>query len=192
MRPTPRGTGRRIGLPVLRRRPYHRGMNGSVLYAPWRMSYIKSLTKTGDGCFLCEAAAADTPEQRRDLLVLWRTEHSVVLLNRFPYTNGHLMVAPRGHHADLELLSAAEQADLMQQTTEAVKLLRRAVSAQGFNIGINVGRCAGAGVPGHLHQHIVPRWAGDVNFMHVVGETRIVPEALSRMYDELVSVVSGQ
>jgi ATP adenylyltransferase len=100
------------------------------------------------------------------------------------------MVAPKAHHADLELLSPAEQADLAAQTTEVVKLLRRTVSAQGFNIGINLGRCAGAGVPGHLHQHIVPRWAGDVNFMHVVGETRIVPEAISQMYEELIRVQS--
>lgn len=173
-------------------------MNGGVLYAPWRMSYIKGLSKPaggggsgagGDPCFLCEAAAAAaTDADRRDRLVLWTTDHSVVLLNRYPYTNGHLMVAPREHHADLELLSDAGQADLMRQTTEAVKLLRRAVSAQGFNIGINVGRCAGAGVPGHLHQHVVPRWAGDVNFMHVVGETQVVPEALSQMYAELVRV----
>jgi ATP adenylyltransferase len=166
-------------------------MEGSpVLYAPWRISYIRSLTKPAPDapCFLCEAASAATDEHRRERLVLWQTEHSVVLLNRYPYTNGHLMIAPKAHHPDLDLLSPAEQADLMAQTAEAVKLLRRAVSAQGFNIGINLGRCAGAGVPGHLHQHVVPRWAGDVNFMHVIGETRIVPEAISQMYAELVRV----
>jgi len=162
-------------------------MQGSpVLYAPWRMSYIKSLTKAdGDGCFLCKAAEAETDEQQKSSLVLWRSERSIVLLNRFPYANGHLMVAPRAHHPDLDLLLPEEQADLMHQTTRAVEVLRRAVSAQGFNIGINLGRCAGAGVPGHLHQHIVPRWGGDVNFMQVVGETRIVPEALSLMYEQL-------
>ncbi len=164
-------------------------MSNSVLYAPWRMSYIKSLIKPeGDGCFLCKAAAATTDEQRVASLVLWQTESSVVMLNRYPYTNGHVMVAPRAHHAELDLLDQAGQADLMYQTNAVVKILQRAVSAQGFNIGINVGRCAGAGVPGHLHQHIVPRWAGDVNFMHVVGETQIVPEALSKMYAELLRV----
>ena len=164
-------------------------MSNSVLYAPWRMSYIKSLTNPdGDGCFLCKAAAAATDQQRASTLVLWQTDYSVVLLNRYPYANGHVMVAPRAHHADLDLLDPAGQADLMYQTNEVVKILRKAVSAQGFNIGINVGRCAGAGVPGHLHQHIVPRWAGDVNFMHVVGETQIVPEALSKMYTELLRV----
>ena len=164
-----------------------------MLFAPWRMGYIKGLSKPpvpagGEPCFLCEAGKADDDAKRRDRLVLWTTDHSVVLLNRYPYANGHVMVAPRAHHADLELLTAAEQADLMTQTAEVVRLLRRAVSAQGFNIGINVGRCAGAGVPGHLHQHIVPRWAGDVNFMHVVGETRVVPEAMSQMYAELMRV----
>ncbi|MDB5297426.1 MAG: hypothetical protein JWO31_3409 [Phycisphaerales bacterium] len=165
---------------------------GGALYAPWRMGYIKGLSKPPgeQKCFLCEAAAvaanpAATDADRRDKLVLWATEHSVVLLNRYPYANGHVLVAPIAHHADLDLLDAAGQADLMVQTTAAVGLLRRAVSAQGFNVGINLGRCAGAGVPGHLHQHVVPRWAGDVNFMGVVGETQVVPEALSRMWEEL-------
>ena len=164
-------------------------MRESVLYAPWRMSYIKSLTKPDEGvCFLCKAADAANDAERSAALVLWQSDLSVVLLNRYPYANGHLMVAPRSHVPDLDLMSCEQQADLMLQTTEAVKLLRRAVSAQGFNIGINVGRCAGAGVPGHLHQHIVPRWGGDVSFMQVVGETRIVPDALSRTYQELLSV----
>jgi ATP adenylyltransferase len=166
----------------------------AVLYAPWRMDYIRSLSKPdkdkppGEECFLCGAAAAGTDEERRKRLVLWQTDQSVVMLNRFPYTNGHLLVLPRAHKADLEELSDDERLDLVRQTTEAVRLLKRAVSAQGFNIGINLGRCAGAGVPGHLHQHVVPRWAGDVNFMHIVGETRIVPEAMSQLYKELTRV----
>ena len=165
-------------------------MERPVLYAPWRMPYIKGLDKPpgGDGCFLCAAAAAGTPDARRASLVLWRTDECVVLLNRYPYANGHVMVAPLGHHADLDVLAPEGQADVMTQTAAVVRLLRRAVSAQGFNIGINLGRCAGAGVPGHLHQHIVPRWAGDVSFMQVVGETRVVPEANSQMYAELLRV----
>src|SRR4051812_35375699 len=160
-----------------------------ALYAPWRMDYIRSLHQPGgDECFLCGAANAETDEERRARLVLWRTDHSVVLINRFPYTNGHLLVAPRAHNPELEELPDPERFDLTSQTTEAVRLLKRAVSAQGFNVGINLGRCAGAGVPGHLHQHVVPRWAGDVNFMHVVGETRIVPEAISQMFTELARV----
>jgi ATP adenylyltransferase len=160
-----------------------------ALYAPWRMDYIRSLHQPGgDGCFLCDAAIAETEEERRARLVLWRTDHSVVLINRFPYTNGHLLIAPRVHKPEMEELTEPERLDLMDQTTEAVRLLKRAVSAQGFNVGINLGRCAGAGVPGHLHQHVVPRWAGDVNFMHVVGETHVIPEAMSQLYAELMRV----
>jgi ATP adenylyltransferase len=159
----------------------------SPLFAPWRMEYIKSLGKD-KRCFLCEAAAATTPEKQRELLVLWQTNLSIVLINRFPYANGHLLIAPKAHKADLEELSGDEQLDLSLQTVAAVKLLKRAVSAQGFNIGINLGPVAGAGVPGHVHQHVVPRWGGDTNFMSVVGETRVVPEALSQLYDELIKV----
>lgn len=153
------------------------------------MDYIRSLQKPeGERCFLCDAAAASDPQAARQTLVLWQTAQCVVLLNRYPYTNGHLLIAPRAHKADLQELTAEEQLDLQEQTTQAVRLLRRAVSAQGFNIGINLGRCAGAGVPGHLHQHVVPRWAGDVNFMNVVGEVQVVPQAVSKLYEELLEV----
>ena len=165
-------------------------MNTPPLFAPWRMEYIKSLGKSDKGgCFLCEAATADNPQQDRERLVLWRTESSIVLLNRYPYANGHLLIAPRAHKWDLEELTEAEQLDLSLQTVSVVKLLKRAVSAQGFNIGINLGTVAGAGLPGHVHQHVVPRWGGDTNFMSVVGETRVVPEALSQLYGELMKLV---
>jgi ATP adenylyltransferase len=153
------------------------------------MQYIKSLGNQDKGnCFLCEAAAADDPQRQRDLLVLWRTNHSIVLLNRFPYANGHLLIAPRAHKCELEELNESEHLDLAVQTARAVRLLKRAVSAQGFNLGINLGTAAGAGLPGHVHQHVVPRWGGDTNFMSVVGETRVVPEALSQMYVELLRI----
>ena len=163
-------------------------MPHTALFAPWRMDYIRGLQKPGgDRCFLCEAAATRGPTDP-ERLVLWHTEHVVVLMNRYPYTNGHLLVAPKAHKADLEELNEAEKKDLLDQSTAGVTLLKRAVSAQGFNVGINLGRCAGAGVPGHLHQHIVPRWAGDVNFMSVVGEVQVVPEAVTKMYAELLRV----
>jgi ATP adenylyltransferase len=157
------------------------------LHAPWRMQYIRSLQRGGDECFICQAAAtaAGDDKGRADRLVLWTTDHSIVVMNKFPYTNGHLLVAPRAHKADLDELSSNELLDLQQQTTAVVKLLKKAMSPQGFNIGMNLGRCAGAGLPGHLHQHIVPRWNGDVNFMAVVGEVRIVPQALQQLYGEL-------
>jgi ATP adenylyltransferase len=151
------------------------------------MPYIKSLGKD-EGCFLCDAAAATQAEKKRELLVLWGTDQSIVLINRFPYANGHLLIAPRAHKCDLEELSEAEQLDLSAQTIAAVRLLKRAVSAQGFNIGINLGKVAGAGLPGHVHQHVVPRWGGDTNFMSVVGETRVVPQALSQLWEELMRV----
>jgi ATP adenylyltransferase len=161
-------------------------MASEQLFAPWRIDYIRSLAKSeSDKCFLCEAAAATTDQERRDRLVLWTTDLSVVLINRYPYTNGHLLIAPRAHMADLEQLSSEQQTDLMVQTTRGVELLKRAISPQGFNVGINLGRCAGAGVPGHIHQHAVPRWNGDTNFMTVVGEVRVLPEELPKNADRL-------
>jgi len=153
------------------------------------MQYIRSLDKPDAGkCFLCEAAAASTESDRRERLVLWSTEHCVVLMNRFPYTNGHVLISPKRHQADLENLSNDELLDVQQQTAIVIKMLKRAVSAQGVNVGMNLGRAAGAGVPGHLHQHVVPRWAGDTNFMSVIGEVRIVPQAIDQLYGELLRV----
>jgi ATP adenylyltransferase len=154
------------------------------------MDYIRSLSKSDDAgnCFLCAAAAATTDGERRDRLVLWTSSHSVVLINRYPYTNGHILIAPRAHKADFEDLTDDEQLDLAKQSTRVLRLLKRALSPQGFNLGTNLGRVAGAGVPGHLHQHVVPRWAGDTNFMSVVGEIRVVPQAMSQLYDELMRV----
>jgi ATP adenylyltransferase len=170
-------------------------MSNPALYAPWRMDYIKSLgkEKKDDKCFLCEAARFDSPADtdiRRDRLILWHSQWSVVVLNAYPYANGHMLVAPRSHKADLVDLTDEEALDLTVQTTRAVKLLRQAVSAQGFNIGINLGRVAGAGVPGHLHQHVVPRWGGDINFMHAIGEVAVVPQANSQLYIELTRLIA--
>jgi len=110
------------------------------------------------------------------------------LINRYPYTNGHLLIAPRAHIAELDAVPDEAMIDLTRQTTRAMQLLRRAISPQGFNIGINLGRCAGAGVPGHVHQHVVPRWGGDTNFMSVIGEVRVVPQAMGQLYEELIRV----
>src|SRR6185295_18726339 len=109
----------------------------------------------------------------------WTTPLSVVLINRYPYTIGHLLIAPKAHKPELEDLTSEELLDLQTQSLDALKLLKRVQSPQGFNIGINLGRCAGAGLPGHIHQHVVPRWGGDTNFMTAVGEVRVVPEAMS-------------
>jgi ATP adenylyltransferase len=161
------------------------------LFAPWRMEYIRSLDKSGEidgGCFVCAAAKSSDDNDRRRRTVLWQSDHCVVLMNQFPYSNGHLLIAPKAHKAEFEDLSDDERCDLMRQTTDCVRVLKRAVSAQGFNIGVNLGKSAGAGLPGHLHQHVVPRWAGDTNFMSIVGDVRVVPQALGQLYDELLAV----
>jgi ATP adenylyltransferase len=152
------------------------------------MDYIQSLDKSGgDRCFLCHAAeAGDDKQKQREALVLWTSRHCIVVINRYPYAHGHLLIAPKAHQSDLVALSEEEGIDLHRQTVAAIELLRKAVSAQGFNIGINLGRVAGAGVPGHVHQHLVPRWAGDANFISVVGEVRVVPQAISQLYEALV------
>ena len=161
-------------------------MSDRPLFAPWRIDYIRTLDKPPAGaCFLCDAANATTPDDRRDRLVLWTTPLTVVGINRYPYTNGHLLVAPRAHKADLDQFTPDEHLDLQLQTTRAIALLRRAMSPQGFNIGINLGKFAGAGLPGHAHQHVVPRWAGDTNFMSVVADVRVVPQAMNQLWDEL-------
>jgi ATP adenylyltransferase len=163
-------------------------MEQPTLHAPWRMDYIRSLQgNKSDECFLCQAAAAGSDAaERRQRLVLWDTPYTLVLLNRFPYANGHLLIAPRQHKGELETLTDPEQLDLTKQTIAAIELLKRAISAQGFNVGINLGRVAGAGLPGHLHQHVVPRWGGDVNFMSIVGDVRVIPQAIEQLYDELL------
>lgn len=162
-----------------------------TIHAPWRMEYIRSLEnpdQSQGGCFICQALASESPDQKRARLVLWETPHVLVVMNKFPYTNGHVLVAPRSHVGQLEDLSDDELIDLQRQTVEATKLIRKAMCPQGFNIGINVGRCAGAGLPGHLHQHIVPRWGGDVNFMSVLGNVRVQPQAMEMIYDELMKL----
>jgi ATP adenylyltransferase len=163
----------------------------NTLHAPWRLPYIQSLEAKDRGatcgCFLCDAAAtaADDLVLSRKRLLLWKSVHSICVINRYPYTSGHVMVAPIKHKALLEDLSPDELADLGTQTVRATKLLRRAFSPQGFNIGINLGQAAGAGLPAHLHQHIIARWAGDSNFISVVGDTRIVPHSMETLWDEL-------
>lgn len=159
-------------------------MDYSSLSAPWRIEYIRSLEQPA-GCFLCDAAACSSDADHRGRLLLWSTPLTVVVINRYPYTNGHLLIAPRAHKAELDELSRDELLDIQEQTLQSLRLLRRALSPQGFNIGVNLGRCAGAGLPGHVHQHVVPRWNGDTNFMSVVGNARVVPQAIEQLYDEL-------
>jgi ATP adenylyltransferase len=134
-------------------------------------------------CFLCRGLSED---QDRANLIVWRGAHSVVVLNRFPYNNGHLLVAPRIHRGRLDELSGADLLEPVETIRWMVGLLDRMLRPQGYNIGLNLGRAAGAGLPGHLHWHIVPRWDGDTNFMPVLGQTKVIVESLFAFYDRLI------
>lgn len=153
------------------------------------MQYIRSIDQeeAEQGCFLCRYR--DTPEQDDANHVLWRSASSLVVMNRFPYTNGHLLVAPLLHKPDFVALDDDELLDLTKTVRDGVSALEETIQAQGFNIGYNLGRCAGAGLPGHLHAHIVPRWSGDTNFMAVIGNARVIPDALDVLSAELVKSV---
>ena len=148
------------------------------LWSPWRMTYIEN-SKSEEGCVFCNAQAqADSAEN----LIAFRGKSAYVILNRYPYTSGHLMVIPFAHVATIEALDAPTRAEMMELTSRCTTELRNIYKPQGFNVGINMGEAAGAGVLGHVHIHIVPRWAGDTNFMSAVGETRVLPESLEDTY----------
>jgi ATP adenylyltransferase len=159
------------------------------LWAPWRMEYIRSLAGdvTDEGCFLCRYWSE--PAADRTNHVVWRAKSSFVVMNRFPYTNGHLIVSHAEHKSDLSELTDDELVQMTRTILSSVELLRATLGPQGFNIGYNVGHCAGAGLPGHLHAHVVPRWSGDTNFMAVIGDTRVVPDSLDALYDQLLKTL---
>ena len=156
------------------------------LWAPWRLAYItapKDKPASGDECFICRAVASSDD---RANLVVHRTELSVVMLNLYPYNNGHLLVTPKAHKARLDELSDDELLDIQRTLRMLTGVLEKRMKPDGFNIGLNLGRAAGAGVPGHLHWHIVPRWFGDSNFMTTVGDMRVLSQSLEALYDLLV------
>ena len=168
-----------------------------ALWAPWRLAYIKGQADKADipepdnwrpgaetGCFLCRAAAVSS-DHDRDLGVIERTHQSLVVLNRYPYANGHLLVAPLDHRATLADLVDGELLDLQRRLAVWCSRLEQLLQCQGFNVGLNLGRVAGAGLPGHLHWHIVPRWPGDVNFMTSVAGVRVIPQALESLWEQL-------
>ena len=156
------------------------------LWAPWRMDYIRSLDHEAeeDGCFLCRYW--QQPDNDREHHVLWRTADTFAVMNRFPYTNGHLLIAHAQHKGDLVDLSEEELAEMTRTIRDAVTVLRKVLKPHGMNIGYNLGRCAGAGLPDHLHAHIVPRWSGDTNFMAIIGNSRVIPDALDTLWNDLV------
>jgi diadenosine tetraphosphate (Ap4A) HIT family hydrolase len=153
------------------------------LWAGWRSSYIETVANTDpvDGeCLFCSL-------QDRDDELVAREPHAFALLNRYPYTSGHLLVAPTRHTGDLETLPADEAAALMTMTQHATAAVKAAYSPDGVNVGINLGRAAGAGIPGHLHVHVLPRWVGDTNFLTSVAEARVLPEALDVSREKLAA-----
>jgi ATP adenylyltransferase len=151
------------------------------------MEYIRSLDQqTQDvGCFLCHYW--QHPDQDRANHVVWRNRTALVVMNRFPYTNGHLLVAPGSHQDNLTALNREELQELTTATRDALGLLTEALGPQGFNIGYNIGRCAGAGLPDHVHAHVVPRWNADTNYMAVLGGIRVIPDALEATYQQLAA-----
>lgn len=155
-----------------------------ILWAPWRLAYVSQADKT-DECIFCQKIHGNDEEN----LVLFRGIHCFAVLNLFPYNNGHLMVAPYRHIGSLQELTKEERSELMDITTLCLDVLREGLNCQGFNIGMNIGKVAGAGVPDHLHIHIVPRWEGDTNFMPVIGDTKVIPQSLSSTYQVLRSIL---
>jgi ATP adenylyltransferase len=150
------------------------------MWAPWRIEYI--LGEKVVGCIFCDKIQE---EQDAENLILHRGEHCFVIMNRYPYTNGHLMVAPYVHVDSPTRLDAATQAELMALTNRCLEVLAEAMHPQGFNLGMNIGAPAGAGIKDHIHMHIVPRWVSDTNFMPVFCDTRIIPEGLAQTYEKL-------
>jgi len=149
----------------------------TLIWAPWRMAYIKKANEPG--CVFCKKLKKkDGPEN----LVLYRGQRSFIMLNLYPYTNGHVMVAPLKHIKDLEKLDTATLAEMIKLTQRMITVLKKVMRPEGFNVGINIGRVGGAGVLGHVHVHIVPRWNGDHNFMPVIGATRVMPQTLAEVY----------
>lgn len=165
------------------------------LWAPWRIRYIQGLSEgpnfTKDSavnetaarpksdCFICHNLA--NPQDDEQNFVLWRTDRSIVILNRFPYNNGHLLIAPARHVSDLEQAGDEELLEMTKLVRDSQKALSLAIKPHGFNVGMNFGRCAGAGLPEHLHIHVVPRWQGDTNFMNVCSDTDVISQSLTEL-----------
>jgi len=157
------------------------------LWTPWRYQYVTTTGGGGD-CIFCAAPKAGND---RAALIVHRAERNFVILNRYPYTSGHVMVVPYEHAAGLEELGGETLAEMMRLTRDAVRHLRAVYSPDGVNLGMNIGKSAGAGIAGHVHMHVLPRWTGDTNFMTVVGETRVLPEALETTWERLRAAFTG-
>ena len=156
------------------------------LWAPWRSVYIG---KPQTGCIFCEKLNST---EDRENLVVYRGDKTFVIMNLYPYNNGHLLIAPKRHVGDISELTEDELTELMKVSQEMVRVLRTAFgNPHGFNLGMNLGKVAGAGIPGHLHVHVVPRWDGDSNFMAVIGDTRVISEAWHKTYEKIMTAMQN-
>jgi len=153
------------------------------LWAPWRMAYLRGEGKE-DGCVFCNKPALDKSDDKKSL-ILFRGKHNFIIMNLFPYNNGHCMVVPYKHTGDFCDLNDDEMLELMQLAQLTIKVFKRVFNPEGINSGFNLGKAAGAGIRQHIHFHILPRWEGDTNFMPVLGETRVISEHISETYDKL-------
>lgn len=160
-------------------------MERKNLWAPWRIKYIQGLSQKGS-CFLCDYVAS--PQEDKQNFVLWRTSDALVLLNRFPYNNGHLLIAPIRHIGTLEQATELELTAVVKLIRDCQKALTLAIRPHGFNVGMNFGRCAGAGLPEHFHIHIVPRWDGDTNFMHVCSDIDVISQGMTELFEQLLDI----
>ena len=151
------------------------------LWTPWRMAYIKGAERM-EGCIFCDLPGENDDDKT---LILGRGDRAYVIMNKFPYNSGHLMVAPFRHVADLRELEPAELEEIMAWSQRCMQALQETMTPHGYNVGINQGTVAGAGVKDHIHQHVVPRWGGDTNFMTTVGEVKVLPESLEETYAKL-------
>lgn len=152
---------------------------------PDRIRYVRQLKSINDSCVFCDALKAD--QLSFETLLLHKTKHSMVILNKYPYNTGHLLVLPRKHEGQLDLLSVDETNDLAQTVQKCVRILKEVYNCQGLNLGLNHGAVAGAGIPEHLHWHIIPRWFGDTNFFPLIAETKVQVESLETTYNRLRS-----
>jgi len=150
------------------------------LWAPWRMKYI---LEKKEGCFLCSVVEEKNRDDKNFLV--YRGKYVFIILNIYPYNNGHLMIVPIRHLKDIESLTKEEESEIFALTKRSVKILKKVMNPQGFNMGMNLGKCSGAGVEDHLHLHIVPRWVGDTNFMPIVADTKVLPQSLAELYKVL-------
>lgn len=184
-------------------------MSFDRLWAPWRLEYVSGgevadintplmpiqwPPGADSNCFLCRGAATydSNSDAERRLMVACRGESAFVVLNRFPYNNGHLLIAPLRHVGELSQLTDEEHLECMKMLSRLTLVYQEHMNAEGFNIGLNLGRVAGAGLPGHLHWHLVPRWGGDNNFMPVLAGTRVIPQSLEALWEMLTDVLSSK